>query len=150
MPRRREERDGGEMPSTVARSDEHAQRIWQETHDSAVETYGEGEAAHRTAFASLKHSYKKEGDRWVRKSRRGPSDEQAARGPTTPRKSTDERTAKTAGGRVDDEEVDEAGAVRAGAAPDIVGRSKMDKEALGDRGAGARVEGVAGGSAAVR
>ncbi|MGE0135341.1 MAG: ChaB family protein [Dehalococcoidia bacterium] len=130
MPRRREERDGGEMPSTVARSDEHAQRIWQETHDSAVETYGEGEAAHRTAFASLKHSYKKEGDRWVRKSRRGPSDEQAARGPTTPRKSTDERTAKTAGGRVDDEGMTKQELYERAQRFEIPGRSKMDKEAL--------------------
>ncbi|MGE0229295.1 MAG: ChaB family protein [Dehalococcoidia bacterium] len=130
MPRRRAERGGGEMPSTVARSDEHAQRTWQETHDSAVETYGEGEAAHRTAFASLKHSYKKEGDRWVRKSRRGPSDEQAARGPTTPRKSTDERTAKTAGGRVDDERMTKQELYERAQRLEIPGRSKMDKEAL--------------------
>lgn len=130
MPRRRGEREGGEMPSTVARSDEHAQRIWQETHDSAVETYGEGEAAHRVAFASLKHSYKKEGDRWVQKSRRGPSDEQAARGPTTARKSTDPKTAKTAGGRVDDEGMTKQELYERAQRLDIPGRSKMDKEAL--------------------
>jgi hypothetical protein len=64
----------GEMPSTVARSDKKAQRTWKETHDSAVETYGEGERAHRTAFASLKHSYEKRGDRWVPKKEKGPSD----------------------------------------------------------------------------
>lgn len=69
-----------EMPSTLKRSDEHAQEIWAETHDSAVETYGEGERAHRTAFASLKHSYEKVGDRWEPKKRKGPSDERAARG----------------------------------------------------------------------
>ncbi|CAN5747189.1 hypothetical protein BH23ACT1_BH23ACT1_09040 [soil metagenome] len=45
-----------ELPSTLERSDEHAQRTRQKTHDSAVETYGEGERAHRTAFSSLKHS----------------------------------------------------------------------------------------------
>ncbi len=41
-----------EMPSTIARSDSHAQDIWVETHDHAGEEYGEGERAHRTAFAS--------------------------------------------------------------------------------------------------
>ncbi len=68
-----------DRPSTLERSDEHAQAIWQETHDSAVESYGEGERAHRTAFASLKHSYEKVGDHWERKEHKGPSDPQAAR-----------------------------------------------------------------------
>ena len=63
-----------DIPSTVKRSDEKAQRTWKETHDSAVEQYGEGERAHRTAFASLKHTYEKEGDRWVPKDEKGPSD----------------------------------------------------------------------------
>ncbi|MDQ3881418.1 MAG: ChaB family protein [Chloroflexota bacterium] len=89
-----------EMPGTIERSDKHAQDIWAETHDSAVETYGEGEAAHRVAFASLKHSYRKEGDRWVAKPQKGPSDPQAARGPDTPMKSTEEPRAPTAGGKV--------------------------------------------------
>ena len=88
------------MPSTIERSDRHAQEIWVKTHDSAVETYGEGEAAHRVAFASLKHSYEKEGDRWVEKDERGPSDPQAARGPHTRKKSTDRDAAPTAGGKV--------------------------------------------------
>jgi cation transport regulator ChaB len=65
---------GDEMPSTIARSDQKAQRTWKETHDSAVEQYGEGERAHRTAFASLKHTYEKQGDRWVPKDEKGPSD----------------------------------------------------------------------------
>ena len=64
----------GEMPDTVARSDEKARRTWQETHDSAVERYGEGERAHRTAFASLKHTYEKRGDHWVPKKEKGASD----------------------------------------------------------------------------
>jgi hypothetical protein len=76
MPRKRdsEQPDTGEMPSTVARSDKKAQRTWKETHDSAVEQYGEGERAHRTAFASLKHTYEKRGDRWVPKKEKGASD----------------------------------------------------------------------------
>ena len=68
-----------ELPSTVARSDEHAQATWAKTHDSAVESYGEGERAHRTAFAALKHSYEKVGDHWEPKESSGPSDPQAAR-----------------------------------------------------------------------
>jgi cation transport regulator ChaB len=67
-----------ELPSTLKRSDKHAQEIWSETHDSAVETYGEGERAHRTAFAALKHSYEKVGDHWEPKQEKGPSDPQAA------------------------------------------------------------------------
>jgi cation transport regulator ChaB len=45
-----------EMPETIQRSPKHAQEIWRKTHDSAVETYGEGEAAHRVAFGLLKRS----------------------------------------------------------------------------------------------
>ena len=89
-----------EMPDTIERSPKHAQQIWSKAHDSAVGTYGEGEAAHRTAFAALKHVYKKEGDRWVKKAQKGPSDPQAARGPTTRKKSTDPDRAPTAGGKV--------------------------------------------------
>jgi cation transport regulator ChaB len=53
-----------ELPSTLRRSSEKAQRTWSEAHDSAVQTYGEGERAHRTAFAALKHSFEKVGDHW--------------------------------------------------------------------------------------
>jgi cation transport regulator ChaB len=53
-----------EMPDTLKRSPAKAQRTWKKTHDSAVEQYGEGERAHRTAFASLKQKFEKSGDRW--------------------------------------------------------------------------------------
>ena len=66
-----------ELPATIKRSPKHAQDIWSETHDSAVETYGEGERAHRTAFSALKHQYEKVGDHWEKKEERGPSDEGA-------------------------------------------------------------------------
>jgi cation transport regulator ChaB len=72
------ERD--DLPSTLRRSPRKAQETWQKTHDSAVETYGDGERAHRTAFASLKHSFEKVGDRWEPKAHKGPSDPRAARG----------------------------------------------------------------------
>ncbi len=59
--------DDAEIPSTILRSGDHAQDIWRSAHDSAVKTYGEGGRAHRVAYAALKHQYKKQGDRWVRK-----------------------------------------------------------------------------------
>jgi cation transport regulator ChaB len=69
-----------EMPSTIERSPEHAQAIWSKAHDSAVQSYGEGERAHRTAFAALKHEYEKVGDHWEKKEGAGPSDAGAAGG----------------------------------------------------------------------
>jgi hypothetical protein len=68
-----------DMPSTIQRSPAKAQETWGETHDSAVEQYGEGERAHRTAFASLKRDFEKVGDHWEPKEdgRKGPSDERA-------------------------------------------------------------------------
>ena len=62
------------LPSTLRRSPAKAQRTWAEVHDSAVEQYGEGEQAHRTAFAVVKQGFEKVGDRWEPKRRRGPSD----------------------------------------------------------------------------
>src|SRR5829696_1888952 len=69
-----------ELPATLRRSPKKAQETWSKTHDSAVESYGEGERAHRTAFSSLKHSFEKVGDHWEPKDHKGPSDPQAARG----------------------------------------------------------------------
>lgn len=69
-----------ELPDTIARSSRKAQRTWIKTHDSAVQTYGEGERAHRAAMASLKHSFEKVGDHWEEKEQKGPSDERAASG----------------------------------------------------------------------
>ena len=66
-----------ELPSTLKRSDKKAQETWQKTHDSAQQEYGEGERAHRTAFASLKHGYEKVGDHWEAKDTKGASDPQS-------------------------------------------------------------------------
>ncbi|MCO1576294.1 ChaB family protein [Crossiella sp. SN42] len=68
-----------ELPSTLERSPKKAQETWIKAHDSAVETYGEGERAHRTAFSALKHSFEKVGDHWEPKKKKGPSDQQAKR-----------------------------------------------------------------------
>ena len=63
-----------ELPSTLQRSPKEAQRTFMKTHDNAVEQYGEGERAHRTAYASLKHSFERVGDHWEPKDGKGPSD----------------------------------------------------------------------------
>jgi hypothetical protein len=68
------------LPGTLRRSPRKAQETWAKTHDNAAEQYGDGERAHRTAFASLKHSFEKVDDHWEPKKRRGPSDPRAARG----------------------------------------------------------------------
>jgi hypothetical protein len=63
-----------ELPGTLRRSGRKAQRTFAKAHDAAVEQYGEGERAHRTAMAALKHTHEKVGDRWVPKGGSGPSD----------------------------------------------------------------------------
>lgn len=79
------------IPSTLRRSPRKAQETYAKTLDSAVGTYGDGRRAHQTAFAAVKHSFEKVGDRWQPKPAKGPSDAQARRG------RLDEPT-KTAGG----------------------------------------------------
>jgi cation transport regulator ChaB len=112
-----------ELPSTLKRSDEHAQEIWSEAHDSAVETYGEGERAHRTAFAALKHSYEKVGDHWEPKEKKGPSDRQAERG-------RNQRLTKTAEGV--DANASKEHLMEVARRLDIRGRSSMRKDELVD------------------
>jgi cation transport regulator ChaB len=113
-----------DLPSTLRRSDKHAQEIWSETHDAAVETYGEGERAHRTAFSALKHSYEKVGDHWEAKERKGPSDAQAAR--STP--ASNRRPAETAEGV--DANASKAHLMEVARRLDIRGRSGMSKDEL--------------------
>ena len=112
-----------ELPSTLERSSKKAQRTWIKAHDSAVEEYGEGERAHRTAFAALKHSFEKVGDRWEAKDEKGPSDKQAAQSGAAARK-----------GGTTSEGVD-ANATKAHLMDvakrlDVSGRSRMNKDEL--------------------
>lgn len=69
-----------ELPSTLQRSSEKAQRTFAKAHDSAAKEYGEGRRAHQTAYSALKHSFEKIGDHWERKAKKGPADEQSAKG----------------------------------------------------------------------
>lgn len=63
-----------ELPATLRRSPEKAQRTFAKTYDSAAEQYGDSERAARTAFAAVKHAYEKVGDHWEPKPDTGPSD----------------------------------------------------------------------------
>jgi cation transport regulator ChaB len=83
MPKDRDE----DLPSTLQKSPAKARRTWRKAHDSAVETYGEGQRAHRTAYSALKHSFEKKGDHWEPKARKGPSDPQARKGGAAARRS---------------------------------------------------------------
>ena len=74
-----------ELPSTLRRSDEKAQRTFAKAHDAAAEQYGDEERAHRVAYSALKHGHEKVGDHWEEKERRGPSDAQAEGGAGTDR-----------------------------------------------------------------
>ena len=114
-----------ELPSTVARSEPHARATWAKTHDSAVESYGEGERAHRTAFASLKHSYEKVGDHWEPKAEKGPSDAQAAR---STREGSADASTPTAGGV--DASASKKHLYELAQRLGIEGRSKMDRDEL--------------------
>lgn len=114
-----------ELPDTLKRSPKKAQETWMKTHDSAVESYGEGERAHRTAFSSLKHSYEKVGDRWEPKDEKGPSDPRAKRGGGAARRGEGE----TFGG-VDYEGNTKSELYERAKRVGVEGRSKMDKKEL--------------------
>ena len=110
-----------ELPSTLERSPKKAQETCIKAHDSAVETYGEGQRAHRTAFAALKHSFEKVGDHWEPKKDRGPSDAQARRGIRQPAR-------QTAGGV--DANASKQHLLEVAKRLDIAGRSSMTKPQL--------------------
>lgn len=114
-----------ELPSTIARSSAEAQRTWAKAHDSAVETYGEGERAHRTAYSALKHKFEKKGNRWVRKNGKGPSDPRAK----NPR--ARENRGKTYGG-VDVEGNSKQELYERARKLEIRGRSHMSKHELAE------------------
>jgi cation transport regulator ChaB len=112
-----------ELPATLQRSPKKAQETYAKTHDSAVETYGEGERAHRTAFSSLKHSFEKVGDHWEEKDEKGPSDAQAARSGKSARKAR-----PTAGGV--DANASKKHLMEVARKLDVRGRSSMTKDEL--------------------
>jgi cation transport regulator ChaB len=125
MPERRD--SGDDLPGTLKRSPAKAQRTFKKVHESAVETYGEGERAHRTAFSAVKHSFEKVGDHWEPKDHKGPSDPRAERGGAAARRGE----GKTFGG------VDVLGHSRQelyerARSLGVKGASRMTKEQLGE------------------
>lgn len=111
-----------DLPGTIQRSPGKAQRTYAETLESAHEEYDSEERAHRTAYASLKHSFEKVGDHWEPKDHQGPSDDRAA--------SERGSSGETAGGvdvkgHTKDELYDRAKKLG------VKGRSNMNKKELG-------------------
>ena len=108
-----------ELPATLQRSPAKAQRTFAKAHDAAAEQYGEGERAHRTAFAAVKRGFEKVGDHWERKDQKGPSDEAAE---------TPGRGGKTAGGV--DANASKSHLYDVAKRLDVPGRSSMSKDEL--------------------
>ena len=114
-----------ELPDTIRRSPAKAQRQFAKTHDAAVEQYGEGERAHRTAYASLKHDFEKVGDHWESKDEPGPSDPRS-KGSTREKQ---QGKGETYGG-VDVEGNTKAELYERAKRLEVEGRSKMTKREL--------------------
>ncbi len=114
-----------ELPDTLKRSPAKAQRTFAKTHDAAADQYGEGERAHRTAYASLKHSFEKVDDHWEPKDEKGPSDPRSKK--TTAQKRRGE--GETFGG-VDYEGHTKEELYNRAKRLGVEGRSKMSKREL--------------------
>jgi cation transport regulator ChaB len=115
-----------ELPSTLKKSSSKAQRTFAKAHDAAADQYGEGERAHRTAYAALKHTHERKGDRWVAKDEKGPSDPRSKQRSTAAKRAGRGETygGVDAEGNTKEELYDRAR--RLG----IEGRSKMSKREL--------------------
>lgn len=111
-----------ELPSTLKKSDQKAQRTFAKAYDSAMEEYDDEKRAHQVAFDALKHTYEKVGDSWEPKKSSGPSDAQSAGGKNTNR--------KTAGGV--DANASKDHLYKEAKKLDISGRSTMTKKQLVD------------------
>jgi len=113
-----------ELPSTLRRSPDKAQRTFAKAHDSALDEYGDDRRANQVAWAAVKHSFEKVGDHWEKKAggRKGPSDAQAAGGRNTGR--------KTKGGV--DANAPKEHLLKLAKKLDVSGRSKMKKKELVD------------------
>ena len=111
-----------EIPSTLRRSEEKAQRTFAKAHDAAAEQYGDEQRANQVAWAAVKHSYEKIGDHWEPKDEKGPSDAQAEGGADTDR--------ETKGGV--NANASKAHLMDVAKRLDIAGRSRMGKDELVD------------------
>ncbi|MCU1604882.1 MAG: chaB [Modestobacter sp.] len=111
-----------EIPSTLQRSDEKAQRTFAKAHDSAADEYGDEQRANRVAWAAVKHTHEKVGDHWEPKDHKGPSDARAEGGAGTDR--------ETKGGV--DANATKEHLMELARRLDVHGRSSMTKDELVD------------------
>ncbi|MCZ2847501.1 ChaB family protein [Modestobacter sp. VKM Ac-2978] len=111
-----------EIPSTLQRSDEKAQRTFAKAHDSAADSYGDEQRANQVAWSAVKHTHEKVGDHWEPKDHKGPSDPQAEGGRDTDR--------ETKGGV--DANASKSHLYDVAKELDVEGRSTMDKDELVD------------------
>ncbi len=109
-----------ELPSTLQRSGDKAQRTFAKAHDSAAESYDDERRAHQVAYAALKHTHQKVGDHWEPKDEAGPSDAQAEGG-----RGTDRETAGGVDANATKEEL-----MQLARRLDVHGRSSMTKDEL--------------------
>lgn len=118
-----DEIDFEDLPSTLQRSPESARKTFAEAKEGAEESYGSGERADRTAYATLKRTHEKVGDHWEPKESTGPSDSRARSGGPNP-------SGESAGGVDADATKDHLyGRARQ---LGVEGRSSMDKDELVD------------------
>lgn len=117
--------DRDQLPGTLQRSPDKAQRTYMKTYNSALETYDDGERARRAAMSAVKHEFQKVGDHWEPKDEPGPSDERAARG-------ADEPGGRSAGG-VDVRGHTKEELYERAKDLDISGRSDMTKQELAEQ-----------------
>ena len=110
-----------ELPSTLQKSDEKAQRTYAKALDSAEDEYDDESRAHRVAYAALKHTHEKIGDHWEPKDEKGPSDDRARSGGKNP-------SGESAGGV--DANASKKHPERVARELDITGRSTMTKDEL--------------------
>jgi cation transport regulator ChaB len=111
-----------EIPSTLQRSDQKAQRTFAKAHDSAADSYGDEQRANQVAWAAVKHTHEKVGDHWEPKDGKGPSDAQAEGGRDTDR--------QTKGGV--DANASKDHLMDVAKRLDVRGRSRMTKDELVD------------------
>jgi anti-anti-sigma factor len=57
----------GDLPGTVKRSSKEAQETFTSALSSAVQVYGEGDQAFRTAYVEFKRTFEKRDDHWIPK-----------------------------------------------------------------------------------
>ena len=114
-----------QLPETLRRSPEKAQRTYLKVKENAEKQYGAGEKAARTAIAAVKHGFEKVGDHWEAKEVPGPSD------PRSKLTTAEKRAGKgeTFGG-VDVEGNSKRDLLERARALHIPGRSRMSKEEL--------------------